>query len=68
MVLCILRITKPCCDGTEKENSANQEVKPNLNREPVKTAFFGEPEPNLNRLNLRSLNLNQTRTFNISNL
>ena len=27
---------------------------PSLNREPVKTAFFGEPEPNLNRLNLRS--------------
>ena len=24
------------------------EVNPNLNREPVKTAFFGEPEPNLN--------------------
>ena len=30
--------------------------------------FFGEPEPNLNCLNLRSLNLNRTRTFNISNL
>ena len=30
--------------------------------------FFGKPGPNLNRLNLRSLNLNQTRTFNISNL
>ena len=25
--------------------------------------FFGEPEPNLNRLNLRSLILNRTRTF-----
>ena len=40
----------------------NQGVEPNpkLNREPVKTAFFGEPEQNLNRLNLRSLNLNRT--------
>ena len=24
------------------------EVNPNLNREPVETAFFGEPEPSLN--------------------
>ena len=28
-----------------------------------KTAFFGEPKPNLNRLNLRSLNLNRTFKF-----
>ena len=45
----------------------NQGVEPNLNRKLVKTAFFGEPKPNLSRLNLRLLNLNRTQTFNISN-
>ena len=48
--------------------SQGVEPNPNLNREPAKTAFFSELKPNLNRLNLRLLNLNWTRTFNISNL
>ena len=53
------------------------EVNPNLNREPVKTAFFrwtrtepeplklgfSEPEPNPNLKNLVSMNPNRTRTF-----
>ena len=41
---------------------------PEPERRTDKTAFFGEPEPKLNRLNLRSLNLNRSRTFNISTL
>ena len=37
------------------------EVNPNLNREQVKAAFFGEPEPNLNLQNLDLVNLNRKK-------